>query len=155
MALIKAGVCVHLLTVGQERPHLYAVLNDPFGDPPRVCLVNFSTSIKSDKTTTLKPDEPHMHPFVTRETYMVYAWAKLIDFNQIEAIVNKDISKRHHKACSPVLLERIKKGLLESPFTTPEVLEFCKAAFRVKVPEVRAAKPRQPTDSPVKPKRGS
>ena len=129
MGLIKAGVCVHLLTVGQERPHLYAVLNDPFGNPPRVCLVNFSSTIKSDKTTVLKPDDPHMHPFVVKETYVMYAWAKLANANQLEAIVDKDISKRHHKACSPVLLGRLRKGVLESPFTTPEVLEFCKEAF--------------------------
>ena len=152
MALVKAGVCVHLLTVGQVRPHLYVVLNDPIGDPPTVCLVNFSGTLKSDKTTILKPTDPDMHPFIVKETHVMYAWAKLVKFDQLEAIVKNDISKRHHKACSPALLERLRKGILESPFTTPEVREFCKAAFAQKPTELKAAKtaPGKPTIKPVK-----
>jgi hypothetical protein len=84
MPLIQAGVCVHLLTVGQERPHLYAVLNDPFGSPLQVCLVSFSTKLNSDKTVVLEPKEPNMHPFVRETTYVIYGWARLIDAEKLE-----------------------------------------------------------------------
>jgi hypothetical protein len=86
---------------------------------------------------------------------LMYAWAKLIDANQLEALVSKDISKRHHKACSPTLLERIKRGLLESPFSTPEVLEFCKEAFAKKETAKPAKPAKQPVRSSVKPRRDS
>ena len=131
MGLIKAGVCLHLLTTGQERPHLYVVLNDPFGNPPQVCLVNFSTHVKSDTSVILKPGEPGMHVYVKEPTYVVYAWARILDATQLENIVKKDMSKRHHKHCSDQLLERLRAGVYESPFTKDNVIEFCKKAFGI------------------------
>jgi hypothetical protein len=70
-----------------------------------------------------------MHPFVVKETFVVYGWARLVGAAQLEAIVDKDISKRHHKSCSLELLGRLRTGLLASPFTEDEVLEFCRLAF--------------------------
>ena len=129
MALIEAGVCLHLITQGQDRPHLYVVLNDPYGDPPHVCLVNFSTKVRTDATVVLKPGEPGMHVFVKEQTHVVYAWAKILSATKLENIVKKDLSKKHHKNCSATLLERLRQGLFRSPFTKESVLDFCKKAF--------------------------
>lgn len=129
MSLIKAGVCLHLKTQGQHTPHLFVVLNDPFGDPPRICMVNLSTNASIDKTVILKPGEPAMHMFVKQPTYVIYGWALIKNAAHLEAIVKADISKRHHKPCAELLLRRLREGLFRSPFTKEGVIKFCQEAF--------------------------
>ena len=132
MAFNKAGVCLYLQTKGQDKHHLYVVLNDPVeGDPPSVAVVNFSTELKSDRTVVLNPG-PGMHPFVKEETVVVYGWARLLNARALEKIVEKDMSKRHHKDCSAQLLEIIRAGIFESPHTNEGVQDYCKRVFPAK-----------------------
>ena len=131
MALIKAGVCLYLQTKGQDKHHLYVVLNDPVDDPPSVAVVNFSTELKSDRTVVLNPG-PGMHPFIKEETCVVFGWARLLDANALEKLVEKDMSKRHHKNCSDKLLEVLRAGIFESPHVKQGVQEYCKRVFPAK-----------------------
>jgi hypothetical protein len=135
MGLIKAGVCLHLKTLGEKTPHLFVVLNDPFGDPPQVCIVNFSTHTTIDQTVILRPSDPGMHVFVKQTTYVVYGWALIKKASDLETILKADMSKRHHKTCSEILLRRLREGIFKSPFTKESVVKFCKEAFPASHPK--------------------
>ena len=142
MALIKAGVCLYLQTKGQAKHHLHVILSDPVGNPPAVVVVSFSTDIKTDRTVVLNPG-PGMHPFITEETFVVYKWTRLMNADSLEGLVSKDMTKRHHRACSAELLKTLRDGVFASPFTTPSMQEYCKHVF-----------PKPPVKAPVPPKHG-
>lgn len=72
-----------------ERKHLYIVLNDPidFGDGPRVlivCVCTIPTQGGYDPSCTLFPGE---HPFVVRDSVVMYRFCQIVDPAQLEQSV--------------------------------------------------------------------
>ena len=68
MSGIKAGICLHLKSTDNQERHLWVVLTDPDGDPPRVAIVNLTTpksGIQEDETVVLEVGD---HSFVKHKT---------------------------------------------------------------------------------------
>lgn len=105
--------------------HLFIVLNNPQefeGYGKVVCVVmvpldSVKTGIHHDPTCELAAG---VHPFVTRTTYVNFRLARIEQVRHLETMVNT----QHFQTRAPVdaaTLERIRNGLLASPFTTREI----------------------------------
>jgi len=126
MGIVKAGVCLHLTSKDQTK-HLHVVLNDPkpYNDfPATVGVLSLSSTLKADTTVVLKPGD---HPFVKRETFVVFAWAKVIDAAKLEVNIQRDGTIKHQDDCSAELLERIRQGVYASPFSKPAIKDYLTA----------------------------
>lgn len=114
-----------LVPSGPQGQHLFIVLNDPQefeGYGKIVCVVmvpldSVKASIHHDPTCELAAG---VHPFVTRPTYVNFRLARIEQVRHLEAMINA----QHFQTRAPIdaaTLERIRKGLLASPFTTREI----------------------------------
>jgi hypothetical protein len=130
MGVIYSGACLFLTSRGNPKKHLHVVLNDPSGAPPTVAVVSLSTALKADSTVVLNAGD---HSFIREETFVVYAWAKVLLESELEEIILADMSLKHRHDCSPVLLERLRKGVFSSPFSTPKFQEYCRERFPTEV----------------------
>jgi hypothetical protein len=128
MGLIKAGTCVFI--PDDKNPyklHLHVVLNDPSDDdPPTVAAVSWSTGVTSDQTVVLKVGD---HSFIKEDTYVVYGLTRILNAKDLERSVTADMNRRHRHACTPQLLEKVRRGVYASDHTTPVVEEYCKRFF--------------------------
>lgn len=108
-------------------PHLWIVLTAP-GDHPddRVVAVSLTTKQTwSDPTVELAPEE---HPFVDRPTAVRYSNADFYPPQRFIRGVLSGSAKRRPRL-SDDLLQRIRRGLLESPHAPRAVKEFCEPLF--------------------------
>ncbi len=123
----EAGATL-LMPSGPEGNHLFVVLNDPRvfdGYGPRahvvlVCVSSIRDGIPHDATCEL---EPGCHPFVKRSSYVVYRRSRVEAARHLEKLVEQGVFKPHLPA-SAELLDRVKRGLQVSPFTTREFKEL-------------------------------
>jgi queuine/archaeosine tRNA-ribosyltransferase len=123
MSTVKAGVCVHLKSGDNLLTHLWVVLTDPQGDPPRVVLVNLTKhKPQSDETVVLNAGD---HPFIKQKTVVNYARATIQDAAALERAMKADLTMRHKIDCTGELLERLREGVFNSRFTRPIVQKFC------------------------------
>ena len=84
-------------------------------------MVNFTTRRQySDATCIIQPNE---HPFLEHETVVRYDGSQVLSAAQVE-LVNRTGSRRQHQRVSQVLLERIRRGALDSPQTPDKVKTF-------------------------------
>ncbi len=87
--------------------HLWIILSDPAQDADRLVMVSFTTFRRDkDQTCVLRPGD---HPFVTRDTLVCYADARIATNAQLESLVSKGLMKRN-KPVSAELLQRIRQG---------------------------------------------
>ena len=127
MSLIKAGACIFLPDRGRrDEYHLHVVLNDPYGDPPTVAVVSWSSTINEDKTVILRVGE---HSFIDKETYVVYEWMQYKNARILETQIAADLTKKYRHNCSPALLKRIQDGIFISKYTRPKAYEYCRIAL--------------------------
>lgn len=119
-----AGATV-LVPSGPQGQHLFVVLNDPQefdGYGKVVCVVmipldSVKTGIHHDSTCELAVG---VHPFVTRPTFVNFRLARIEQARHLEAMVNtQDFQTR--APVDTLTLERIRQGLVVSPFTTREI----------------------------------
>jgi len=74
MNVVGAGRALLLAEAPLYEPHLWFVLTDPEGNPPRVVAVMMRTVTKfTDPTVVLKPDE---HPFIRHDSSVHYSTAR-------------------------------------------------------------------------------
>jgi hypothetical protein len=99
--------------------HLWLVITEPFGSPPRVIIVGLTTQRDgSDTTVVLTPAD---HTFIKHPTIVFYADAREVEANLLERLVALDQSRLHADPGSDALLMRIRDGLLESSFTPRKI----------------------------------
>jgi hypothetical protein len=67
------------------------------------------------------------HPFVKRESVINYADSLITDANLIEQTFPSTLGSKH-SPCSPALLARVQKGLLDSRFTPGKIEDY----FRIR-----------------------
>jgi hypothetical protein len=102
-------------------PHLWIVVTEPAGTPPEVVIVGLSSEAPGkDLTVRLRVGD---HPFIRKPTIVFYPDAHL---KRVEDIVNavRNADATFHDDCSEDLLERIRRGLLDSPATPRRVKAY-------------------------------
>ncbi len=126
MNVIRAGSSLLLAEQPRVKPHLWFVLTDPQGHPPRVVAVMLRTVTGfTDPTVVLKPGE---HPFIRHDSAVHYSTAQWLNISAIMAAMK--VGKCHLKEdMSDNLLRRVRKGLFDSPFTVNALREQCKDLF--------------------------
>jgi len=93
------------------------VLTDP-DEGGNVVYASFTTRRPmSDETVIIRPGE---HPFITRETVVMFKLAKLRPSRNLDMAVNQSLI-RLLAAAGPALLLRIQRGALDSPHTPENV----------------------------------
>ena len=115
-----------LIPSGRDGDHLFVVLNDAVkfegrGARPHVVLVNLSTvpreGVPYDATCVLQSG---CHPFVRVDSYAYYRQARIEPLDHLVNLVEKGVFKLH-EPMEPELVQRIRAGLVASPFTSREL----------------------------------
>ena len=111
----------------QDRKHLFILLTDPQRDTQTgiryVLMVSLSTvkqGLPCDRTCILYAGD---HPFVKRESYVVYQRARLEDADKVLRGVSNGILVPQQPMDSTVFA-RICKGLEDSRMTPAKLLDF-------------------------------
>jgi hypothetical protein len=89
-----------------------------------------STTLQShsDQTTVLKAKE---HPYINHDSAVLYADARIVDIRLIEqGLQNPNGLFRQFPRCSERLMERIRQGIGDSPFTPEKIYNFCEAHWK-------------------------
>jgi len=123
-AIFRRGT---LLMLSGPVEHLHVVMNDPIfsGEHGKnsVLVVNV-TSVKQgvyfDPTCVLTPG---CHPFVNRESYVVYKHAVVLGVDRlVEGCAAGEV--RPHQAASPDLFTTIRDGFDQSKHVHPKIARF-------------------------------
>jgi hypothetical protein len=103
-----------------ETPHLWIILTEP--DP--LCAIVCLSTLRHDKdqTVLLRSEE---HPFINRDTTVLYAYAEIVDADNLRQQVADGQAVRR-AACTPGMLKLIQDGVQASPFTPRKVQTFCR-----------------------------
>lgn len=126
MDSLCTGRSILLRAPQDTKPHLWFVLTDPDGTPPRVVAVMLRT-VRSytDPTVILQPGD---HPFVSHPSAVHYSSACWFPLHRLARAIA--VGECHLKAdMSPALLRRVRDGLLASPFTVEVLKQFCRERF--------------------------
>lgn len=128
MDIIRAGRTLLLILreVPDPKPHLWLILTDPIGIPARVVAVMVRTvTTFTDKTVVLNAGD---HPFIRHQSSVHYSSAR---FFRVKAIQRALRRKQGYlqEDMSAELLQQVRRGLLDSPFTIPAVREHCRERF--------------------------
>jgi hypothetical protein len=114
-----------LLIPYKEKPHLFAVLNDPC-EKGR-CLVTMVTTIyekrKYDPSCVLAPGD---HPFVTHPSYLLYRNAEILDAARIDRFLKLHYYTEKDDFAEAVL-QRIVDGLFASDETRGYVRKYAQS----------------------------
>ncbi|MGA9069487.1 MAG: hypothetical protein WB424_04470 [Terracidiphilus sp.] len=129
--MLKSGETFLLPQRSYETEHLYFVLSDAVPPDNKALCVNI-TEYKSfhDKTVILKALD-HPHPFVTKDSSVLYDRIKELDMERIDQLIALNTNQfvcKQHKPCSNSLLERLRLGVIQSP----EVKPYIKAKYAQK-----------------------
>jgi hypothetical protein len=87
-------------------PHLWVVISDPSASSNLVAVSFTSQRIDKDQSCVILPGE---HPFVTHESVILYAGARVVPESAIFAAVHAGVLKFHSRV-SQRLLAKIRKG---------------------------------------------
>lgn len=116
-----------------ERKHLFVLLTDPFDVEGIVSVLMVSLSsrypgLPYDPACLLYPGD---HPFVTRESYVVYAKARIEPSEKLQRGVERGtlIPK---ETMDTGIFARICQGLEDSRFTAPRMLTLYRKAAAIR-----------------------
>jgi len=124
--MLQKGDCFLIETnrdeTGAIHYHLFVMLLDPRTDKKETIIVNLDklTSPRQDQTTVLNTGD---HEFIKRPTYVNYRMARIISEKDLLELVNSGIAIKRTPMENGVL-QRIREGVLKSPFTPGGVCEF-------------------------------
>jgi hypothetical protein len=126
MKVIRAGASLLLAEPPLYKPHLWFVLADPHGKPPRVVAVMLRSVTRfTDPTLILRPGA---HPFIRHDSAVHYSSARWLNVSAILRAMSD--GKCHLKEdMTDELLQRVRNGLLESPFTINALRDQCRDLF--------------------------
>lgn len=103
--------------------HLFVVLCDPFGQPPKCLLVSLSTVRQDayhDCSCLLYVGD---HPFVKQTSYVKYSTCRLEEATKLEKAVATGIF-RQHAMMDGAIVARIFCGCLSSKHTPKEIKDL-------------------------------
>ena len=110
----------------EDRHHLWVVVTEPHGTPPRIIIVSFTTlRPHSDTTVTLSPGD---HPFIRHATAVNFKDARPIDREALRRRVNEGYFPAKQPLDS-IVLERIQIGICQSPYTPNRIRKLCRRDF--------------------------
>ena len=126
MNLITAGRSLLLRTLADTKPHLWFILTDPADTPETVVGVMLRTQkTYTDPTVVLNVGD---HDFVKHPSSVHYSTARWF---RVEAMSRALSNGTAHLLddMSAGLLKRVRKGLIDSPYTVNEIKEYCRSRF--------------------------
>ena len=74
------------------------------------------------------------HPFIEKQSVVLYAKAANLDIRAIEAVLNNPVSRLRWKqfdCCTDELLERIRRGLLASKHVKRSIKDYCRSVWNL------------------------
>lgn len=106
--------------------HLWFVLTDPDKKTGKVVAVMLVTATQNtDKTVALAPGD---HPFIKRESNVSYGSAQFFTAEILDANIQAGLAKQMPDM-SPVLLKKVRDGLLNSSRTAHYMTDYCRPIF--------------------------
>ena len=121
------GDTIYWSRYGEHTPHLYVVVTAPYGDPPRVVIVNLtSKQSHSDTTVVLLSSD---HPFIDRETVVNYNKAGSVCLERLKHEI-EDGTAKPEAPFSAHLLKTIQQGILDSARTPRGIKELCRRMWQ-------------------------
>jgi hypothetical protein len=112
----------------KAKPHLWILITEP--NPNGECVVVNITSAKStsvDRTVVLQKGD---HPFIQHESVVFYAFAHKENVKKLCAYLASGTAKQK-QALSNTMLKKIQNGILKSPDTPHEIVDFCKDLWKL------------------------
>jgi hypothetical protein len=123
---VRAGRAILFRESAHAKPHLWFILTDPGGNPPRVVAVMLRTAQRfTDDTVVLHPGD---HPFVRHPSSIHYSTARWLTVDAIARAFH-DGRCSLQQDMSADLLTRARKGLMRSPFTVNAIRQYCHLRF--------------------------
>lgn len=127
MDFVCAGRAFLLSWYPADKLHLWFVLTDPYGSPPRITAVMVRSSRQfTDGTVVLDAGD---HPFIKHPSSVHFGTA---DIFSVERIL--EAARKNHCHLQPdmgtKLLQRVREGLLSSAHTGKGVREYCEERFK-------------------------
>ena len=112
--------------------HLWVIVAEIDPATRKAVCVNITTEqANSDKTRQLNKGD---HSFVTHASVVYYKDARELDLNNVETALTAGIKKfvcTPHDSCSPDLLARIQKGLVNCKQTPKGIKAICKMLWGI------------------------
>lgn len=124
---IKAGSTLVWIEPPEAGPHLWIVLTDPEPKSDIVVVVRVETRKKhTENSVILAKGE---HPYLTKEQSSVeFSTALPVRASRLEQVLGTH-SGALQPSVPPGVLDRVRGGLIASPFTPRHVKDRCRALF--------------------------
>lgn len=111
---------------GREGHHLWFVLTDPDAGTGKVVAVMLVTAKPhTDRTVAVHAGD---HPFVRHESHVAFGSARFFPAARLEARIRSNDIKPAADM-TPVLLAKVRAGLLDSSRTIHEIKDYCRQLF--------------------------
>ena len=129
---LQCGDTFLLPKSGKETEHLWIVVAEIDGTAREAICVSVTTRRDySDSTCVLNVGD---HPFVNRPSVIFYQDAREMDVALVEKALTSGIRNfvcTPHDPCSDALLERIRKGLIDSKQTPKGIKALCRKLWNL------------------------
>jgi hypothetical protein len=129
---LKCGDTFLLPKSSNDIEHLWIIVAELDATTRRAVCVNVTTEqANSDKTCQLSKGD---HPFVKHASVIFYQDAREIDLALVEKALTAGIRNfvcTAHDPCSPQLLARVQKGLIDSKRTPKGIKAACKKLWGI------------------------
>src|SRR5574337_133690 len=126
MDFVRAGRSILLRETSHAKRHLWFILTDPCEHSPRVVAVMLRTATHfTDTTVILHPGD---HPFVHHPSSVPYSTARYFQVCAISRAIREGHCSHQHDM-STDLLQRVRTGLITSPFTINAIRDYCRNRF--------------------------
>lgn len=107
-------------------PHLWFILTDPDPKTGKVVAVLLVTPRPhTDKTVTLLPGE---HEFIQHDSNVDFSSTLLVATGRLHDCIQAGTC-RQQPDMTPVLLRKLRVGLLQSPRTIHDIIAYCNERF--------------------------
>jgi hypothetical protein len=121
----RAGQCfIFPLTEEGSIPHVWVICTSPNEDG-QFATASF-TSLKGakDQTVILNSGD---HPSINRPTCIAYGFAKVLNCDNLQGLINTEQARLHRSDLREDLLKLVVDGFSASDFTSKRVADFVKA----------------------------
>ena len=115
----------------RETEHLWIVLTYPDADDHAICVNVTTRRARCDETVIIRPGD---HPFIVKESVIHYEDARSIDLKLVDELLMRGSGGKfpcvRKESCTHNLLDRIRKGLLDSKLTPKGIKERCRPLWK-------------------------
>ena len=129
---MQPGDTFFIPTPGNPIRHLWIVLTGQDGDGRAYCVnVTSMGDHIADTTVILEIGD---HPFIEKQSVVLYTKAENLDIRKIEAELNNATSRFNWKqfdCCTDELLKRVRRGLLAPKYTKRAIKDYCRPLWNL------------------------